>query len=322
MLVTIAIPTYNRADGLLCEAIDSALAQTYPEVEVIVSDNCSTDSTPELMEQYADSRLRYIRHDENLGSVGNFNYCLSAATGEFFLLLHDDDSVDPDCVSACVEALERSEYQDTAGYVRTGTRLIDKEGHVVARYPNHAAKNTRAAAIQGADAVLAWMSCHNYWAFASTLFRTQSLRDLGGFSTDQFARGCDIHSMAGVALQSQRGIEIQPIKASFRKHEHTLTNHASIREWVDEWSRLYRQIVDWAPSPAYKRRFQKAGAEFFSRICYDLVSKVDSPIVRYRLFLLVYRQFGGIYLPPPIRRLIRRGKNAILSSKPVEAGHY
>jgi glycosyltransferase involved in cell wall biosynthesis len=97
-MVSLIIPTYNRAD-MLAEAVDSALVQTYPNLEVIVSDNASSDGTGALMERYrTDPRLRYHRNPENLGMVGNWRQAYrELATGDFFLILSDDDAlVDPD----------------------------------------------------------------------------------------------------------------------------------------------------------------------------------------------------------------------------------
>ena len=77
--VTIAIPTYNRA-AYLEQAIGSALAQTYPHVEVIVSDNCSTDATAEFVSQIRDNRLVSLQQQTNLGMIGNWNACMERAT--------------------------------------------------------------------------------------------------------------------------------------------------------------------------------------------------------------------------------------------------
>ena len=90
-LVSIGIPTYNRADGYLRECLTSALKQTYPNIEVIVADNCSSDNTAELMKSFSTNRLRYYKHPKNIGPQNNFNFCLDQANGAYFLLLHDDD---------------------------------------------------------------------------------------------------------------------------------------------------------------------------------------------------------------------------------------
>ena len=70
-LVTIGIPTYNRAGGYLRKVIERSLGQTYQNLEIIVADNCSTDETPELVQSIDDPRLRYFRHDTNIGAINN-----------------------------------------------------------------------------------------------------------------------------------------------------------------------------------------------------------------------------------------------------------
>ena len=95
-LVSIGIPTYNRADGFLKQALQSAVNQTYGNIEIIVSDNCSTDHTEDLVNEFSDSRIKYIKHNNNIGANNNFNFCVNSAKGDYFLLLHDDDLIDPD----------------------------------------------------------------------------------------------------------------------------------------------------------------------------------------------------------------------------------
>jgi glycosyltransferase involved in cell wall biosynthesis len=86
--VSVIIPTYNRA-GLLPQTLASVLAQTYPQVEIIVVDDGSTDETPALLAQYA-GRVRVIRQ-ENQGETVARNKGIAAATGDYFTFLDDDD---------------------------------------------------------------------------------------------------------------------------------------------------------------------------------------------------------------------------------------
>src|SRR5437879_1051280 len=88
--VTIGIPTFNRS-SLSIRAIRSALRQTYPHVEILVSDDAYSDDTVERIEEIGDPRLVFYRQRERLGLIDNFDFCLRHATGEFFLLLGDDD---------------------------------------------------------------------------------------------------------------------------------------------------------------------------------------------------------------------------------------
>ena len=91
--ISVGIPTYNRRDKLK-KAIDSILSQDYDNIEIIVSDNASTDGTEELMRQYEpDSRIIYIRNKENLGPVANGKQVHLKATGEYCMILCDDDIV-------------------------------------------------------------------------------------------------------------------------------------------------------------------------------------------------------------------------------------
>ena len=72
-LVTIAIPTYNRANAYLKTAISCALKQSYQNLEILISDNNSEDNTEELVNQFSDRRIRYVKHPENIGFVKNWN---------------------------------------------------------------------------------------------------------------------------------------------------------------------------------------------------------------------------------------------------------
>ena len=127
-LVTIGIPTYNRADGFLRHALESVIAQTYRNLEIIVSDNCSRDNTEAVVKKYGDPRVKYIRHNVNIGPLGNSNFCLDQAQGEYFLQLHDDDAIDSDFIETCMKAERRS---PNVGVIRTGVRVIDANGDVL-----------------------------------------------------------------------------------------------------------------------------------------------------------------------------------------------
>lgn len=95
-LVSILIPTYNRQD-FIAETLESALSQTYSNIEVIVCDNASSDRTPEIVQGYVakDSRVKFYRNDANLGPVLNWEECLKRATGEYTHILWSDDLIEP-----------------------------------------------------------------------------------------------------------------------------------------------------------------------------------------------------------------------------------
>ena len=101
-LVSICIPTYNRA-GMIGKAIESALGQTYRNIEVIVVDNASTDNTGVVVAGYSDQRFRYVKNDRNLGLFGNFNRCIELAKGKYLHILHSDDYIDPHFTEVCID---------------------------------------------------------------------------------------------------------------------------------------------------------------------------------------------------------------------------
>ena len=99
-LVSIAIPAYKST--FLSEAIRSALNQDYTNLELIVVDDCSPDDIKDIVNNFRDPRITYIRNTVNLGhdSVAhNWNKCLELAKGDFFILLCDDDLLFPNMVS-------------------------------------------------------------------------------------------------------------------------------------------------------------------------------------------------------------------------------
>ncbi len=134
-LVSIAVPTYNRANSFLKESLASAINQTYQNIEVIVSDNCSTDNTELVVKSFNDSRIRYFRQKENIGAINNGNYCLDQAKGVYFTLLHDDNLIENDFIEICLKSVG---YSEDIGVIRAGTRWIDEEGNVLREYPNMA----------------------------------------------------------------------------------------------------------------------------------------------------------------------------------------
>jgi len=92
MKISVLIPTYNRA-RFLGDAIRSALNQDYKDIEVIVSDNASTDDTYKVVSQFFyDKRLKYYRNEKNIGMVENWKKMVyQLSNGEWFVILSDDD---------------------------------------------------------------------------------------------------------------------------------------------------------------------------------------------------------------------------------------
>ena len=130
--VSIGLPVFNGEDYIE-EALDSILAQTHEDFELIISDNASTDQTPQICQNYAakDPRIRYFRNPENLGGVRNYNRTFELSGGEFFKWAGHDDMLAPSFLEKCVRALD--ERPDTV-LVHSQARIIDEESRVTANY--------------------------------------------------------------------------------------------------------------------------------------------------------------------------------------------
>jgi glycosyltransferase involved in cell wall biosynthesis len=108
--VSIGMPVYN-GEIFIREALDSLLAQTFANFELIISDNTSTDATESICRNYAeqDSRVRYIRQQENRGALPNFQFVLNEARGEYFMWAACDDKWDRNWITLLCNRLEVTE---------------------------------------------------------------------------------------------------------------------------------------------------------------------------------------------------------------------
>ena len=104
-LVTVCIPTYN-GQTYLRECLDSVSAQTFPDFEIVATDDHSSDETMEILREYRekDPRLRILRNPKNLGLVGNWNRCVELAKGEWIKFVFQDDRIAPTCIEKLVSA--------------------------------------------------------------------------------------------------------------------------------------------------------------------------------------------------------------------------
>jgi glycosyltransferase involved in cell wall biosynthesis len=133
--VSIGVPVYN-GERFLAETLESLVNQSYRDLEIIIGDNCSTDGTEAICRSLAarDPRVRYLRHERNLGIAGNYMRLLEEARGGYFRWAAADDLSDPRAVEACVEALDQ---HPDAVLAYPKTRLIDEEGKQLEDYEDN-----------------------------------------------------------------------------------------------------------------------------------------------------------------------------------------
>jgi glycosyltransferase involved in cell wall biosynthesis len=145
--VSIGLPVYNGG-RFVAHAIESILAQTFADFELVITDNDSTDDTGEICRSYAarDNRVRYHRLARNIGAILNFErvYMLCGA-GEYFKWAAHDDALEPEFLAACVEALDANR---DAVLAYTKARVIDSQGRPLREYTVKLATDSPRAAVR------------------------------------------------------------------------------------------------------------------------------------------------------------------------------
>lgn len=127
--ISLALPVYN-GERFVAGAIRSILSQDYRDFELIVTDNASNDKTADICREFAaaDTRIRYVRNERNLGAGPNFNLGLHLSTGEYFKWCSSDDLLSPNFIGTCLRVLETNPH---VALVYGTTESIDDDGNPI-----------------------------------------------------------------------------------------------------------------------------------------------------------------------------------------------
>ncbi len=297
-LVSIGIPTHNRGDRYLPVTLHSALSQTYGNLEIVVSDNGSTDGTADGLAAIRDPRLRWYRHEEAMSPNDNFNFCLGQAKGRWFLLLHDDDVIDPDFVTTCIGALQGRR----PGLIRTGTRIIDADGNTLLARPNRASTGSDLD-----DLANAWIRNDTGLFLCSTLFATDSLRLIGGF-------GSRHHLLQDVLVELDLAarfghVEVSDVKASFRRHPGEMTKATKVRLWQEDAEFLLDRLgAQLAPADKPLLRDME---RFMADLVFRRALEVQGGLARLSALASVIHRSGYRNWPPARMLAPRRLRSAL-----------
>jgi glycosyltransferase involved in cell wall biosynthesis len=123
-LVSICIPAYN-AEQFIAETLESALRQTYPNIEIIVSDDDSSDRTAEIVREREPQGVRLLGQPRNLGRYGNCNAVIRTSSGKYVLKLDADDLIEPEHVAEQVAVMEA---HSEVVFAHCACRLVDRDG--------------------------------------------------------------------------------------------------------------------------------------------------------------------------------------------------
>lgn len=231
---TIAIPTFNRA-ALLKGCVTSALSQTYPDFEVVVSDNASQDDTQDVLRQFCDRRLRIVRQDANIGLIPNWNACLAAAKGDYIVILSDDDRVAPWLLQRCAEVMADGPPLPVI------VTLCDLHslslGHVS---PARRSSLYRTGVWDGTDILTEFLTGRIDVTMCSVVMRTELLRQHGGISPD-YPHTADFAAWAPMLFLGPAGL-VNEACATFAYHGGSETARLNVERRLEDDARMANLI--------------------------------------------------------------------------------
>lgn len=242
--VSIGLPVYNGA-RYLAATLDSILAQTYTDFELIISDNASTDETEEICRTYAgsDERIRYHRNAVNLGLSKNYSKVFELSSGEYFKWATYDDLIAPEFLTKCVAVLDSD---PSVVLVHTRSYRIDENGKINGTYDYEMNLSATRPAVRFHDLVTVRHSCNE----SLGLIRSDILR-LTPLQANFV--GSDRTLLAELGLRGR--IQIIP-EYLFSRRDHPLTGSNIPMEQRANW-------YDPGRSPEPSTPFCREIAEYF-----------------------------------------------------------
>ena len=181
--VSVVMGAFN-GERFLRSAVESILNQTFHDFELIVIDDCSTDSTPEILREFKDDRMRVVRNERNLGIGETLNNGITVARGEYVALQDHDDISLPTRLEYQVAFLDK---HTDIGMVGSSCSVIDEAGVLVGHRP-----------VEYDDLELRWgLLWYTMFNHTTLMVRRRAIEEVGGYSPDplyRFAEDYDLMS--------------------------------------------------------------------------------------------------------------------------------
>lgn len=215
--VTIGLPVYN-GERYLEQAVDSILAQTFTDFELILTDNASTDATEAICRHYEemDSRVRYIRHRQNMGVAGNFNAAFAASNSKYFRWAAYDDLLAPTYLERCVHLLDQDE---TLIGAHSLIKIIDESGKELEVLEEPRAVQSKDVFERYRASFLGWERM--IWSVMRSNFIRRA-RPMGAFPTGEW------FLLAELALLGRFGVVPEPL---FEQRTHLDCYSVAANSW-------------------------------------------------------------------------------------------
>jgi glycosyltransferase involved in cell wall biosynthesis len=223
--VSIGLPVYN-GEKYIQHALDSLLQQDYEDFELIISDNASTDLSPEICKRYAamDKRIRYYQNESNIGAKWNYRRVFELAKGKYFKWAACDDECYPSMVRRCAETLDETPASVVLVYPKG--EIIDEYGRVVGTPEDHVNSNAAKPHRRLTRVLFRVALAHSFYG----LIRSEALRKTRGYVNI----AADWVILAELAMLGEIW-EIPEVLFRLRRHPECAMELHKTRRAMEEW---------------------------------------------------------------------------------------
>lgn len=281
LLVSIILPTYNGS-SYIKQSIDSCLGQTYKNFELIIVDDCSSDETVNIIKSYSDPRIKYFKHERNLGLPRALNTGFENAKGEYLTWTSDDNFFHVDAIAKMVSILEKNK---DIGFVYANFYLIDEKGKIFKSYRVGSSKSLDRGNLIG----------------ACFLYRREVYEKIGEY-IPEFRLAEDYNYWLRIR-QSFKMKKINDFLYYYRRHQKSLTWSNKLVENVEQMEKASNDYI-----PVSMRYYHK-GQVFFYQKKYQESKKLLIKALAVNPFdLLVWRFFLFVILKILFPRIVDKIK--------------
>ena len=287
-LVSICIPVYNGV-RYLKECLDSCLHQTYSNFEIVICDDGSTDTSVQLIEDYAiaNKNIRFTKNEKNLGLVENWNTCIKQARGEWIKFVFQDDYITENCLQKFVDQINSSVnlMVSARNFIlpeNPSDDYIDYYTNRVRTLENTGAYLSTSFTPQSISKIAVENISMNFIGEPSLIFFRKKIIEEVGFFNPMFKQICDLEFV--LRIGSKYGLQYIPEKiCAFRIHagSTTTTNVENryfelhyIEPLLFSWVLLYSK--DYRTFRKYLNPFLKSKLKLYFKLKCYLAHKINN----------------------------------------------
>jgi glycosyltransferase involved in cell wall biosynthesis len=314
--VTIGIPTHNRI-ALLERALGGVLAQQGGDLEIIIADDASTDETPQRVASYTDPRIVYLRAEKNLGTARNTQRCLEHATGEFVIILNDDDELEPGAVARLLRPFQ----QPTQGIAPE--RVSVSWCVAAVQTPERQIKWLTGAGPElesGLNLVVGLFDGTRGPRFCGIMVRTEDARAVGGYSP-RHGPIPDVGNWTQVALRREFAVCIPEPLVRYTAHNTSITGSSPAQLWQEAGEAIFDDLADYYIQNGDQEKLRRLRASRRNFICGLLVTVIMQSMGRPGWRMAAVKEFFRVphyfFTPMMLRRLLVDGHKLLRRGSPA-----